>query len=318
MNQESCCCCARLLAHIGSNGSGSEPPSYSVSAASSVSHPPIRSTEKSLSFDSFDENGGREESFLEKNATYDWEKDGDGDREGLQNYNRDTHDWREKEDGNWKEGRGRGDRRLSGDIIDGDTTLDLTRLGLSWGDEPPSYESLLHSSSSNAKTDTPLNTHLHTLSSKSQPQAQTEDTLHFLDHASDSMTSLSLRYGVPIDVLRKKNGITSDHLLLARKTILIPGEWYKGGVSLSPQPVEGEEEERRKVYVRKFMVGCKVAEYDIAVLYLEQSNYDLELAMGVYKDDERWENENPILDRGKGKGRTKLDVGRRRFTGLRS
>lgn len=60
--------------------------------------------------------------------------------------------------------------------------------------------------------------------------------------------------------------------------------------------------------------------YDIALLYLEQANYDLELAMGVYKDDERWEKENPILDRGKGKGKakTKGEVGRRRFTGQRS
>jgi hypothetical protein len=43
--------------------------------------------------------------------------------------------------------------------------------------------------------------------------------------------------------------------------VIIPGEWYKGGVSLSPRPVEGEEEEVRKGKVRRFMVGCKVAEY---------------------------------------------------------
>ena len=58
--------------------------------------------------------------------------------------------------------------------------------------------------------------------------------------------------------------------------------------------------------------------YDIAVLYLEQTNYDLELAMGVYEDDERWEKENPISRNGKGKGKTKFDLGRRRFTGQRS
>jgi hypothetical protein len=32
-------------------------------------------------------------------------------------------------------------------------------------------------------------------------------------------------------------------------------------VSLSPRPVEGEEEERRKGIVRKWMVACKVSEY---------------------------------------------------------
>ena len=43
--------------------------------------------------------------------------------------------------------------------------------------------------------------------------------------------------------------------------MVIPGEYYKGGVSLSPRPVEGEEEERRKGIVRRWMVACKVAEY---------------------------------------------------------
>ena len=55
--------------------------------------------------------------------------------------------------------------------------------------------------------------------------------------------------------------------------------------------------------------------YDVALLYLEQANYDLELAIEVYKDDERWERENPMQGKSKGKGRSKHDVGRRRFTG---
>lgn len=58
--------------------------------------------------------------------------------------------------------------------------------------------------------------------------------------------------------------------------------------------------------------------YDVALLYLEQANYDLELATEVYKDDERWEKENPMQGKGKGKGKTRLDVGRRRFTGQTS
>ena len=87
-----------------------------------------------------------------------------------------------------------------------------------------------------------------------------EDVLHFLDPTRDSIHSLALRYGVPQDALRRKNGLYADHLLAARRTILIPGEFYKGGVSLSPKPVEGEEEEIRKGKVRRWMVACKVAE----------------------------------------------------------
>jgi hypothetical protein len=86
------------------------------------------------------------------------------------------------------------------------------------------------------------------------------DVLHFVDASNDSLSGLSLRYGVPISALRSTNGLYADHLLAARRTVLIPGEFYKGGVSLSPRPLEGEEEEMRRGKVRKFMVGCKVAE----------------------------------------------------------
>jgi hypothetical protein len=90
-----------------------------------------------------------------------------------------------------------------------------------------------------------------------------DDVLHFLNPEHDTLQSLSLRYGVPIQALRQHNGLFSDNLLAARKTILIPGEFYKEGVSLSPRPVEGEAEELRKSKVRRLMVACKVSEYVI-------------------------------------------------------
>ncbi|PTD10039.1 hypothetical protein FCULG_00008085 [Fusarium culmorum] len=125
------------------------------------------------------------------------------------------------------------------------------------------------------------------------------DILHFLDHQHDSVSSLSLRYGVPASALRRSNNITSDHLLLGRRTILIPGEYYKGGVSLSPRPIEGEDEEMRKGKIRRFMTSCKVSDYDIAVLYLEQSNYDIGNAVTAYLDDEKWEQEHSVPGKGK-------------------
>ena len=96
---------------------------------------------------------------------------------------------------------------------------------------------------------------------KSPPVGQpAEDVLHFIDASQDTILSLSLRYGVPQDVLRRTNKLFADHLLVARRAILIPGEFYKGGVSLSPQPINGEEEELRKAKIRRWMVACKVAE----------------------------------------------------------
>jgi hypothetical protein len=40
--------------------------------------------------------------------------------------------------------------------------------------------------------------------------------------------------------------------------------------------------------------------YDIAEFYLSQVDYDLEIAVLSYKDDEKWEKEHPLK---KGKGR---------------
>ena len=96
---------------------------------------------------------------------------------------------------------------------------------------------------------------------KSRDSDSAPDVLHFVDQNNDSIASLSLAYGVPPDALRRANKMFADHLLAARRTVLIPGEYYKGGVSLSPRPLEGEEEEIKKTKLRKFMVGCKVAEY---------------------------------------------------------
>lgn len=87
-----------------------------------------------------------------------------------------------------------------------------------------------------------------------------EDVLHFLDPCQDTILSLSFRYGVPHDALRRKNNLFADHLLAARRTILIPGEFYRGGVSLSPEPMEDEEEQIEKTKIRRWMVACKVSE----------------------------------------------------------
>ncbi|KAH7389928.1 hypothetical protein BKA66DRAFT_460148 [Pyrenochaeta sp. MPI-SDFR-AT-0127] len=139
------------------------------------------------------------------------------------------------------------------------------------------------------------------------------DVLHFVDQNNDSIASLSLRYGVPADALRRTNNLYADHLLAARRTVLVPGEFYKGGVSLSPRPLQGEEEEIKKTKLRKFMVGCKVAEYDVALLYLDQASYDLEQAIAAYKADEQWEKENSLEAAKKGKSKASSSSGRRKW-----
>jgi len=55
--------------------------------------------------------------------------------------------------------------------------------------------------------------------------------------------------------------------------------------------------------------------YDVALLYLQQADWDLEVAMQAYGEDEKWEREHPIEAREK-KGKTNAkSVGMRRFVG---
>lgn len=130
-----------------------------------------------------------------------------------------------------------------------------------------------------------------------------DDTLHFLHPTEDTIPSLSLRYNVPAHVLRAHNKLTSDHLVSARRTLLIPGSHYPSGVSLRPRPVGGEEEEARRGKIRRWMVACKCVDYEVAELYLGQSGYDLGAAVERFLADEAWEREHPMEGKGKGGGK---------------
>ena len=65
----------------------------------------------------------------------------------------------------------------------------------------------------------------------------------------------------------------------------------------------------RKSKIRRWQVACKEADYDMAVLYLDNAGYDLADAIEAYFADEAWAKEHPLehdnngkTGRGKGKG----------------
>lgn len=55
--------------------------------------------------------------------------------------------------------------------------------------------------------------------------------------------------------------------------------------------------------------------YDVALIYLKQADYDLDLAIEAYKADEKWEKEHPLdqASSSEGKTRAQQSRGRRRF-----
>jgi len=179
-----------------------------------------------------------------------------------------------------------------------------------YAESPPAYSSYSSLPKEKIQHQPPPGHHI--------PDTEPEDTLHFLHHPHDTIPSLSLRYNIPASALRAANNLSSDNLLAARRTILIPGRYLSSSpshpaksLSLSPRPVEGEAEEARKVQIRRWMVATKVADYDVAVLYLEQAGYDSQAAADAYFADEAWERENPLMEEG-GQG------GKRRGKGVSS
>lgn len=130
----------------------------------------------------------------------------------------------------------------------------------------------------------------------SQPP-ETDDVVHYLQ-SEDSILSLSLAYKVPVPVLRAHNGVYNDKLLAGHKWVLIPSSHYQGpALSSPPDPKEEERKNKR----RRWMVATKCPDYDVAIMYLEGSEYDLETAVEAFRADEDWEKEHPM----KGKQRAR-------------
>ncbi|KAH6636582.1 hypothetical protein F5144DRAFT_601315 [Chaetomium tenue] len=141
---------------------------------------------------------------------------------------------------------------------------------------------------------------------KEQQEVQPPYTIHHLRHpphpTPDSLTSLSLRYGIPAHILRQHNNLPNDadYLLAARHTLLIPTAYITNtnttttpNPSHSPHPVEDAAERERKVQIRRFMVACKEPDYDAAVVYLEASGHDFDAAVAWHRADAAWERANP-------------------------
>ena len=132
---------------------------------------------------------------------------------------------------------------------------------------------------------------------------ENETVVHFLRQPHDTIISLSLQYGVTPEALRRANRLPSDGdaLLAARRTVLIPGAATAGGGSRSPRPPGGEEAEHRERAIRRWMLRCRVHDYDVALLYLGQAAGDLDAAVARYQADEEWERAHPLEARRRGK-----------------
>lgn len=61
------------------------------------------------------------------------------------------------------------------------------------------------------------------------------------------------------------------------------------------------------------MLTWTTCRYDVALLYLEQANYNLEQAVAAYKSDEQWEKSHSLEAAKKGKSKATQSSGRRKW-----
>jgi len=99
----------------------------------------------------------------------------------------------------------------------------------------------------------------------------------------------------------------SDNLLLARQTMLIPGQYYQGP-SHSATPPDGEEEETRKSKLKRFQTKSKCVDVKMAEVYLDNAGWDEQKALDEWREDEKWEMEQKSKD-AKGKGKMRFGMG---------
>ena len=87
-------------------------------------------------------------------------------------------------------------------------------------------------------------------------------------------------YRVPVQEIRRANNLFgNDNLIHARHFVLIPGFH---GPSLSNEPVETEEVEMQKVALKRFQLVSKCVDYKMATIYMESSNWDIELVCLIF------------------------------------
>jgi hypothetical protein len=109
--------------------------------------------------------------------------------------------------------------------------------------------------------------------------------IHFVKK-EDTLVGLSFKYGVEIKDIRKANLFFDDNIF-ARKFLKIPKYI---GPSLSEKP---SVEDELKTFIKRFQLKSKCVDYDEAKYYMEQSDYDIESAIKLYRDDVLWEMQHP-------------------------
>mmetsp|Transcript_2435 Transcript_2435/g.6128 ORF Transcript_2435/g.6128 Transcript_2435/m.6128 type:complete len:261 (+) Transcript_2435:135-917(+) len=114
-----------------------------------------------------------------------------------------------------------------------------------------------------------------------------EDWIEVRVTRSDTVSSLAVKYGTNPVMLRLVNKLSSDMMLMSRRSVLVPPDR-----SVAPPPPMTEDELRDQAVrrLRKRMGGAGSLEE--ARFYLDAAGGDLDAALADYEADRAWERTN--------------------------
>ncbi|CAB4401196.1 unnamed protein product [Rhizophagus irregularis] len=154
----------------------------------------------------------------------------------------------------------------------------------------PTYEEVIYNDLN--KPNNTLN-YFNEKSDKKLDEKSNYSAIHYVKK-DDTLIGLAFSYGVEIADIRKANRLF-DNNIIARSTLIIPN--YVGP-SLSEK---FSEEEEKKMLVKRFQIRSKCIDPIEAKFYMEQSNYNIENAAQLYRDDILWEMQHPMKEKVKSK-----------------
>jgi len=157
-------------------------------------------------------------------------------------------------------------------------------------DSLPTYEEVIYSDLNKLSNILKLNSSSEK-SNEKLDEKRNYGAIHYVKK-DDTLIGLAFKYGIEIADIRKANRLFDDNII-ARSTLIIPNYI---GPSLSEKL---SEEEEKKMLVKRFQIRSKCIDTMEAKFYMEESNYNIENAIQLYRDDVLWEMQHPMKEKSK-------------------
>jgi len=121
---------------------------------------------------------------------------------------------------------------------------------------------------------------------------ETPNPSPFIKHEvrdTDTLPGIALKYNTTTQAIKQLNKLASDHVF-TRRYLYIP---HDGQTPLPEQtPDEVSETTVRRRLLKDFMKASKISSKEEAEYYLDESDWNLEMALEVYQKDIEWEKQN--------------------------